>query len=149
MITFLALPSLILLIALAITLVDDVRQCCEVQYAERCAWRAIYIYRTDPTSPDRPTLDLLFTLGIDPTATRPNVFGVLAFVSPRPWRRGDRVRAALYPYTRFRFYLPVIRWSHPMPAWKQRLYRWQQEQLHALDGRYGTKATATDVKGGR
>lgn len=101
----------------------------QVAFAERCAWRAAYLYRGT---------DQIARIGIDPTASGgPVLFGAFYFVGPRPWRRFDRLRPFLFRFTEFRVRLPHLRWQMNMPAWKLALYQRQQAFLYNLDGRYG------------
>ena len=88
-----------------------------ITFADRCAWRAVYIYTARPRFGRHTTL--VAYLGIDPYDGRPEVFGGLL-----DWS--------------FRFKVPgVVRWRHPMSAWRLKVYGWQQWFFHRLDGRYG------------
>jgi hypothetical protein len=82
------------------------------------AWRALYLGRHGDSY--RGTWS--FHLGIDPTATRPSIFGQV-------W------------HWSFRLYLPLVTWLWVARGGysKPRLlvYKAQQRLLHNLDGRYG------------
>lgn len=102
-------------------------------FAERCAWRAVYVYLGERQ---------VFHVGIDPSAGP----GPSFFAAFHPfcglglrgrWPVFDSVRVWLYRLGEVRFVVPHIRWRSGMPAWKLALYRRQGRILHGLDGRFG------------
>lgn len=98
-----------------------------IKTADRCAWRAFYVYAGQN---DGASHRQLFYAGIDPTRDRgPQVFGGITFGWPHPW-------TALT----FRFTLPHITWRLVVASRYNRavkaLYRAQGRLLNAIDGRY-------------
>lgn len=84
-----------------------------IAFANRCAWRAFYIYLDSGRK--------IAHLGIDPTADRgPTCFGSIAGFS---WRFG----------------LPHFKWKYPCSPIRMAAYRLSQRFYHGLDGRYGWK----------
>lgn len=105
----------------------------QVKFAEKSAWRAVYVYigkmhGPGPYSGFRE--HKIFHLGIDPNTIGPGptLFGGFF---PLPRRRGFD----------FRVKLPHISWTMVMRSnYNERLlklYKLQQTFLHNLDGRYG------------
>lgn len=90
----------------------------EISNAKGCAWRALYLailtIDGDPAAWQRPvTRRQIAHVGIDPTATRPSIFGAIG---------------------RFSFRAPI-----PFMTWKPRQWyirqRWQHF-IKSLDGRF-------------
>ena len=95
-------------------------------FATGCAWRAVYLYRGEPSLSSPPPL---LYLGIDPTSGRgPRLFGGYHFT-----RRHQG---------RFSVTLPHLTWGlvWRLRPWLYPLYRAQQRLLHRLDGRFTRKA---------
>lgn len=91
--------------------------------AGRCAWRAVYLTTAGGSR---------LHLGIDPTASVPNIFGA---IEP-PFRRGQANRR---PFA-FRVALPVLSWRRAYALRRLgalAIYRLQQRILLGLDGRFG------------
>lgn len=77
----------------------------KIQYAEKCAWRAFYCITNKGYQ--------FAHLGIDPTASKPNIFGSLLSMQ-------------------FRIYLPFMYWE----ANESRLKRKWRNWITSLDGRF-------------
>lgn len=90
-----------------------------IHTAAGCAWRAFYIsVRRKIEGSDEWHLYQVMHLGIDPTSSRPRIFGLIG-----NWH----IRIALWHISwnmvaRFRVLSP--------------LYRWQQRVLYSIDGRF-------------
>jgi hypothetical protein len=78
------------------------------------AWRARYVYWGESFQSARK----IAHLGIDPTASRPNVFGSLL---------GHE----------FRFEIPRLGHAYPASPLRRKAYELQSRILCGLDGRYG------------
>jgi hypothetical protein len=88
----------------------------------KCAWRAFYVsVRVKTEGWDEWHMRQVFHLGIDPTASRPSIFGSVQW-----HRRGISWRIPVKLVN----YRMTLRW----PC-LQRLYAWQTHLLHSLDGR--------------
>lgn len=100
----------------------------KVAFATGCAWRAVYVsVRSEwDAGVQRPVYRQVFRLGIDPTASVPNVFGAIGF---------EKVIRGRLPFVSWRFPIPRIRYRYPMGKVRSVLYRWQQAALFRLDGR--------------
>jgi len=91
--------------------------------AHKCAWRAFYVYVRVQTAGSNEWYERqVFHLGIDPTASRPSIFGAVQW-----HRRG------------FSWRVPVklLSWRMVMRfPFLRRLYVWQGYILFKLDGRF-------------
>jgi hypothetical protein len=107
----------------------------EVKFADRCAWRALYVYRRAQRGPESVTYKV-FHIGIDPTDSRPNVFGGIGHDGPRTGRNATRLPVV---YWSFRVRLPLISWRLVGASGYSRLVLWaygrQQRVLGQWDGR--------------
>lgn len=85
-----------------------------VKFAEKCAWRAVYVYHKDVQ---------IAYLGFDPESSRPRLFGAI----------GNKRR----DFVKINWVVPHISW--PLAARFQfllPLYNVQQRVLHRIDGRF-------------
>ncbi len=92
----------------------------KVSFAERCAWRAVYIYLQGKQ---------VAHLGVDPRdGVRPQVFGGIAggVTSETNWSHS------------FRLNIPTLRFKHPSTALYSKAYSLTSRFWHKVDGRFGS-----------
>lgn len=101
----------------------------EIKFAEKCAWRAVYVSRELSDSYGRHQF---FHIGIDPTiGSGPACFGAIS----NPWVRGA-------PKNRFRFHiswrfkLPTIQWKYNAGPLRRWAYLKVAGFWHRMDGRF-------------
>jgi hypothetical protein len=95
----------------------------KIQFAERCAWRAVYISWTATETRGYSLVPLgiekrILTLGVDPEPGKPKVFGCV-------FGRD------------FRFRVPLLfPWKSTTNRLRVWLYQKENRLWHSLDGRY-------------
>jgi hypothetical protein len=94
-----------------------------ISTSHKCGWRAFYVsVRVQTAGANEWHQRQVFRLGIDPTASRPSIFGAVQW-----HRRGFSWRVPI----------KLISWRMVMRfPFLRRLYVWQGHMLFKLDGRF-------------